>query len=237
MDNDRSLIRRIEERLTTYEDASLTVFLVVLCVLSFVVLPFVEPSGMAGTVISLAFSLVFMAGALIGGLSVGWRRFVMVLALVSIVLSWRGDQPEAVFLDFVSLVVSIVFMTFVGWQLLREVFRPGDVNAHRLRGAIAVYIVIGFIFALIFGLVEGLAPGSFQGLGPEGFGEDLHEAVYFSFVTLTTLGFGDITPESKLAQTLVVVEAILGQLFIAVLIGRLVSLSIANSPPSDSQDR
>ncbi|MEL7060730.1 MAG: ion channel, partial [Acidobacteriota bacterium] len=201
------------------------------------ILPFVELSGMTGTLVTFAFSVVLMAGAFIGGLSVGWRRFAIVLAALSIVLSWHGNDNGLVFWDFASLAVSITFMTFVGWQLLREVFRPGPVNAHRLRGAVAVYLVVGFIFALAYGLVEALSPGSFQGLQTEGLGDDFHNAVYFSFVTLTTLGYGDITPKSELAQTLVVVEAIIGQLFVAILIGRLVSLSIAAQAQTTAPER
>ncbi|MEM7482726.1 MAG: ion channel [Acidobacteriota bacterium] len=234
MKPDQSLIHRFERRLETYQDASLTVFLVALCLLAFVILPVVELSGRTGAFISFAFSLVFMAGALIGGLSVGWRRFAIALACLSIALSWLEDLPGAKALDLANLAVSILFMAFVCWQLLREVFRPGDVNAHRLRGAVAVYLVVGFIFALIYGFVEALAPGSFRGLGPEGFGEDLHHAMYFSFVTLTTLGYGDITPESEFAQMLVVVEAVVGQLFLAVLIGRLVSLSVPSRASTES---
>ena len=119
---------------------------------------------------------------------------------------------------------SILFMAFVASQLNIEVFRPGEVNGHRLRGAIAVYLLIGFIFGLAFILVEHWIPGSFQGLTLDDFEQGIDRAIYFSFVSLTTLGFGDITPQGRLAESLVVAEAIIGQLYLAILIGRLVSL-------------
>ncbi len=205
--------------------------------LSFGLLPFLEWFEVTGKLISFAYTVLFVAGAFIGGLTGAWRTFAFSLAVVSIVSSWLGDTYGSSFWTTANLVSATVFMAFVCFQLTREVFRPGEVNGHRIRGGIAIYLLIGFIFALLFGLFEQFAPGSFQGLGPDGFGEDLRHAIYFSFVTLTTLGFGDITPVSELAQTAVVVEAISGQLFLAILIGRLVSLSVPRVPNSDSEPR
>ena len=227
-----SLIKQLEQKLIEHEDVSLTVFLAVLCLLSFALLPFLTSLEVTGRVISVAYTVLFVAGALIGGLTGFWRTFAFSLAVISIVSAWLGDTFGSSFWATANLVTATVFMAFVCFQLTREVFRPGEVNGHRIRGAIAIYLLIGFIFALLFALFERFAPGSFHGLGPEGFGRDLQYAVYFSFVTLTTLGFGDITPASELARTAVVIEAISGQLFLAILIGRLVSLSVPSAQDS-----
>ncbi|MEM7353842.1 MAG: ion channel [Acidobacteriota bacterium] len=229
MSKPRPLTRRIGQHLIEYEDLSLTVFLIVLCLLSFGLLPLLEMTDLTSKLISAAYTLLFVAGAFIGGLTGGWRAFAFSLASVSILSAWLGDGSGAGFWETASLVSATIFMVFVCFQLTREVFRPGEVNEHRIRGAVAIYLLIGFIFALLFVLFEQLASGSFRGLGPDGFGDDMHIAVYFSFVTLTTLGYGDITPVSELAQTLVLVEAIIGQLFLVILIGRLVSLSAAGT--------
>lgn len=94
-------------------------------------------------------------------------------------------------------------------------------------GAICVYFMIGLLWALIFSTLELLQPGSFQ--MPQGQGTELSHFSYYSYVTLTTLGYGDITPISPPARSLALLEAIMGPLYIAVLIARLVGIHIVQS--------
>jgi voltage-gated potassium channel Kch len=107
------------------------------------------------------------------------------------------------------------------------------VTGHRIRGAIVTYLLIGLVFSLAYSLIDALVPGSFAVAGSAttpvaGGAESDLRWVYYSLVTLTTLGYGDITPISELARRLAVLEALIGQLFVAVLIARLVSLEIAH---------
>ena len=95
-----------------------------------------------------------------------------------------------------------------------------------IMGAICVYFLIGLIWADVFFILETLQPGSFQ-IPPEQVGQATLD--YFSYVTLTTLGYGDITPISAPARSLSLLEAMMGQLYLAVLIARLVGIHIAQS--------
>jgi hypothetical protein len=104
--------------------------------------------------------------------------------------------------------------------LLAGVLAEGRVDAERICAALCVYLLAGIAFGGLFAALETRAPGSLAGARPI----DLDDAVYFSFVTLATLGYGDITPAASGARALAVLEAVFGQLYLAVLIARLVSL-------------
>jgi hypothetical protein len=104
--------------------------------------------------------------------------------------------------------------------LLAAVLAAGRVDAERICAALCVYLLAGIAFGGFFAALEAAAPGSLAGPAPMAH----DDALYFSFVTLATLGYGDITPATPAARALAVLEAVFGQLYLAVLIARLVSL-------------
>ena len=121
---------------------------------------------------------------------------------------------------FGQLVRIGLFMLFISY-LIRLLATAKKITADLLKCGICVYFLLGFCWALIYGLVYWIDPPSFS--------QGLHKAfnfIYFSFTTLTTLGYGDITPVGSFAMMLTSLEAITGQLFVAILIARLVSLRI-----------
>jgi voltage-gated potassium channel Kch len=111
-------------------------------------------------------------------------------------------------------------------MVLTQVFRQGPITFHRIQGAIAAYLLLGLAWANAYDLIELARPGALR--FPEGGGPTPIRLVYFSFVTLTTVGYGDITPIHPAARSLAIAEALVGQLFPAILIGRLVSMEIAS---------
>jgi hypothetical protein len=110
------------------------------------------------------------------------------------------------------------------WVVARAVFAAGRITYHRVVGAVLLYLSIGFVFVALFTLVGALAPGSFTGLKVSDRLFVPSDLVYFSFSTLTTVGYGDIVPVNPFARSLCNVEAIIGQLYPATLLARLVSL-------------
>jgi hypothetical protein len=105
---------------------------------------------------------------------------------------------------------------------LRHALGRGAVNAERILAALDVYLLAGLLFGVAYWTLEDIWPGSFGGATSGTFG--LSRAIYFSFVTIATLGYGDVIPVSEAAQGLAIVEAVFGQLYLAVLVARLVSL-------------
>ncbi len=128
--------------------------------------------------------------------------------------------------------LGATFFLFVAVVLLRAILVTRKVDRHVLAGAACVYLLFGMAFSLLFGLVAALQDGAFTGIEetgslPHNSFAYLADFQYFSFVTLTTLGYGDITPATSVPRGLAVAEAVLGQLFLAMLVARLVGLQIA----------
>jgi hypothetical protein len=112
--------------------------------------------------------------------------------------------------------------------VLWQVYREGPVTAHRIQGAVAAYLLLSVIFAIAYGVLDSVSPASF--LLPSSHshaGTRINPSFYyFSVITLTTTGYGDITAVSPFARSLVMMEALIGQLYPAILIARLVSLHV-----------
>jgi hypothetical protein len=118
--------------------------------------------------------------------------------------------------------VDVALLACLGAVVLLHALKPGPVSTHRLLGACSAYMLFGLAWGHAYELVATLSPGAFRGaIEP-----DLADSnfVYFSFVTLTTAGYGDITPVSPVARSLASAEALMGQLYPALLLGRMVAL-------------
>ena len=103
-------------------------------------------------------------------------------------------------------------------------FEPGRITYHRVIGAILLYLTIGLVFVALYTLVGAYSPNAFSGLTVAARVSLPSDLVYFSFTTLTTVGYGDIVPVDPVARSLSNIEAIVGQLYPATLLARLVSL-------------
>lgn len=136
----------------------------------------------------------------------------------------------------IHIFAQIIFFAFAITWLVKDVLTSRSVDGNTLAGSICVYLLLGVIGGLIFALIEIFQPGSYY-LIPEVAPVDVHRAemnpgymMYFAFVTLTTVGYGDIVPASEAARSASVVLAVIGQLTLVVLISRLVGLHIATIP-------
>lgn len=128
-------------------------------------------------------------------------------------------------------VVALLFFAVVAYELLVDILaKESRVDSNLIAGAIAVYLLIGVCFSFVYELVYTLNPESFKGVGE---GVTVHTTfTYFSFVTMTTLGYGDITPLTKIGGTFATLEAIIGQLYLTILVARLVGMHISQGPRS-----
>jgi Ion channel len=204
--------------------SSLLVSLIALLVL----VPLFEGRWLARIALDVLFSLVLVSALF--ALENDRRRVVvgLGLALPSIALRWADRiRPEAGLLG-VSLVVSTGFLVYVGLAILRAILRARRVTNDTIYGAICFYLLLGLFWASIFALASISNPEAFSQRGAGTSLRDLNEALYFAFVTLTTLGYGDITPASSLTRMLAIFDAMSGQLYIAILVARLVALHIVH---------
>src|SRR5262245_25353603 len=202
--------------------------------------PFLPAENFGHTVFLVAISAVLIAGVW----AVSRHRGVLVagvaLAVPTFIAAWMQHFVELRWLTSVYLVLGAVFLVFTAVVVLRQTLGSAGsaaVTADTVAGAICFYLLLGVIWALIYALVELAHPGSFvDGGRPVSSATGGHrllvpELLYLSLVTLSTLGYGDILPVTPQARMLAAIEAIIGPLYLAVLIARLVSLAAPRSSP------
>ena len=166
---------------------------------------------------------------LISGVALAWGQpWLMAIAgaigACSVVLRWINLESHSTAHQLWADGSSIAALLAIICILLSQVFRPGRVGYHRIQGAIAVYLLFGAAYAHAYHIVGLLQPGSFHvGDTPMA---DVSDWIYYSFTTLTTVGYGDITATRPTARILSVGEALTGQLYLAVLIARLVAMEV-----------
>ncbi len=211
--------------------------------LLFVTAPFVEDLP-HGDLVETALMTVVMISAV---LAVGGRRKSLVVALVLLVPALAGKWISHLHPDLlhpaIFLTAFLVFFGFVIGRLLSFIVHASQVDAKVLCAGVAGFLMLGLAWVPAYLAVARAAPGAFTlPTGSASVALDGFSAFYFSFVTLCTVGYGDIVPVSKGARMLAVTEAITGLFYIAILISRLVGMYSNNKHPAggrsaDSQSR
>jgi Ion channel len=219
-------------------------FLIAL-VLLFIAFPLLELFGekTGDNLEALLMTLVLVSGVL----AVGRRRRTLVLAVILVApalvarwiqLFWNDAVPVEYY-----LVPAMIFIGFVMLQFLFFILRAPRVNSEVLCAGVSVYLLLGIIWMFAYILVARLNPiDPLDPLKVAAFAYNVgppathsltsFDAFYFSFITLSTVGYGDITPLSHIARTLAMTEAMTGTLYMAVLISRLVALYSSQGPKS-----
>ena len=205
-----------------YGDPLLTLLTVLLLLLMFVV----APLQAAGIMVFQAFG-VFVAVVMVGGVLIISRSTVAAIAMlvalslnVFVIILRLVNAPSAYDLYFVA-VAWLTLSMVLGWAVARAVFAPGRVSYHRIVGAVLLYLLIALTFVALYLFVGRLIPKAFSGIVFEDDAALSSSVIYFSFVTLTTVGYGDILPVHPVARSLCNLESILGQLYPATLLARL----------------
>lgn len=156
---------------------------------------------------------------------------LLALGVVVFAVDMLNLQAPAHWVQVLAHLVHILFLILTILLILRHVFRDVAVGADMILGAVCAYLLIGFTFNQIYSLVDTLQPDSFKG------GISVQQdGGYFSLVTLSTLGYGDMVPVRGLARSIAALEAVVGQLYIAVIVARLVGLHMIHARPrSDAE--
>jgi hypothetical protein len=153
------------------------------------------------------------------------RTFSAAVAFVvaGIILSVLFAYNSHIIFRYGSTVTMLAFLLLATGEAMQQIAKGNNISANRIVGAICVYLMLGVIWALSYALMEAIIPGSFKGLTEQVASSSWNpDWVYFSFVTLSTLGYGDITPLTYSARALSFFEAIVGQFYLAVLVAGLV---------------
>jgi Ion channel len=203
-----------------------TVQLLIALGLLFFSFPFVEEVKGGDIIVSVLLSLVLISAVL----AVASRCRTLVVAVLLMVPAIAGRwinhfQPHLV-PPPIFLVAGLLLVAFVVVNLLGFVLRAPSVNAEVLCASISAYLMLGLIWTMAYWLVDQLTPGGAFSFNTNAGRQSMNgfNAFYFSFITLSTVGYGDITPLSRIARWLAAMEAMTGLLYVAVLIARLISL-------------
>jgi Ion channel len=213
---------RLDQRLS---GPLLSVLTLMLLFLLFVLGPMQAAGVMTGHQFGYFFSLVLLPAGFLY-----WRNVLVTapiavaiaLVVAAAILDFEQSPRTNLYLDSSAWLIAGVAL---GVVVARAVFEPGRITYYRVVGAVLLYLIIGLTFVALYGFVLMATPQAFTNLpalhGDFAVAGDL---IYFSFVTLTTTGYGDITPLHPYARSLANIEAIIGQIYPATLLARLVTL-------------
>ncbi|GMQ75019.1 MAG: potassium channel family protein [Gammaproteobacteria bacterium] len=152
----------------------------------------------------------------------GW-----ILAGLTLLLTIIAEVTGILLLQHLALTAVLVFFLLSCSIAVYDVLFGGVIDINRLVGAGCIYLLSGSLWGIVYFLLNVISPASFAGIAGETWSEQLNEFTYYSFVTLTTLGYGDVAPAAPVARTLSYLEAVLGQMYLTVLVAALVGIHIA----------
>lgn len=206
-------------------DHSLAALLFFLILYAFIIYPLAGEEARTHPSTTITFSIVLVLGVM----STTKQKMAWVLmtslAVVAFSSQWLHFFMRLHAVHIVATVGAILFFAVLSWRITARVFRGGSINIFRICGAIAVYVILGLLWGEIYTLIYLLNPEAFYFNPTTQLGEPpISELIYLSFVSLTTIGFGDILPVYPLARSLVTLEGLVGQIYPAVLLARLVTL-------------
>ncbi len=205
------------------------------------VLAFLSDEGRINWLVHLAFLVPILTSLATVWRSRRWFLAGLALAVLYQAAAGVGDFNDISNLELVGAFFRVAFMGLMTILVARDVMRSPRITLNVVMGACSVYVLMAFMFGSLYSLLEQAQPGAFDlsaFVDPEaGLVTDYEGLLtYFSLITMTTVGFGDITPQTHSARTLAALQGIIGQLFVGVVIARVVAMELAermNRPPGN----
>ncbi|KAB2835016.1 MAG: two pore domain potassium channel family protein [Candidatus Dadabacteria bacterium] len=206
---------------THYKMFNFMVSILLLLILSAVL----EGTEYGFIVVNTMSSIVFILGVYAVGRNRRTLVTLIVLGLPWFICEWAFTKSSR------TIFTSMLFFIFVTVTILEHILKSEEVTTDTLYGAVCVYLLLGIMWASIYGFLEYVSPG----IVFEGYDKAIHtklstnELIYYSYTTLATIGYGDITSVTPVGRIISVLEAIFGQLYIAFLVARLISIYTTNA--------
>ena len=222
-EDEKARFRRLQERLG---DPLLTVLTILFAVMLFVIAPLHAAGIFASEDVGLVMG-VLVIGTVIFAYGFSAAVIVLLVALglaaAATVLRHQHQSPLDLYLDASAWALLGVALS---WVVAKAVFASGRITYHRIMGAILLYLTIGVTFVALYTFLGLLIPGAFSGMDFTDTPTLADTLIFFSFGTLTTAGAGDLAPLHPIARSLTNIEAMIGQLYPATLLARIVTLEI-----------
>ena len=221
------MIRKLLKLLTRWNDDSyLLFFFIFMCTSVFVIGP-LQLEDKFRVFTQPVVSLMVISGVYATS-KLRWVRWASILvAMLDFLVTLINYNVDTFWLEVLDISFTVIILMFLTGAVLVRVFRDGQINFYRILGSVSAYVLIGMVFGYLYYLCWLFQPGSFNFSIPISTNQDLvGDLSYFSFVTLFTVGYGDINAVMPMARSLATMEGLIGQLYPVVLIARLVSLEL-----------
>ncbi|MCC3855683.1 two pore domain potassium channel family protein [Vibrio parahaemolyticus] len=158
-----------------------------------------------------------------------WTHFLRGLAVVWIAVIAAKHLFHIKEMSILMLSLTLVFFYGTFQSLVRKILFSGQIDTNKLIGSVALFLLLGLMWAVAYLLLLEVDPLAFRGLEAIPWEDNFSNSAYFSFVTLTTLGYGDISPVTPIAKTLVYLESVVGVFYMAVVVSSLVSSNLGRN--------
>ncbi|MGS0681425.1 potassium channel family protein [Shewanella sp. 125m-7] len=188
--------------------------------------------GMLESLLEGIIAVTFLVCVVSLGVDKSWKRFMQGLIVVWLISAIVKRFTAIPHIDLFMLGLMFAFFWGTFSSIAKQILFSGSVNGNKVVGSIALFLLLGLMWALVYLLILALSPKAFSGIEYSVWGENFSQMAYFSFVTLTTLGYGDISPNTPFAQVAVYLEAIAGVFYMAIVVASLVSAGLAQKETS-----
>jgi hypothetical protein len=185
----------------------------------FVAPPLVIANILPPAVIHIAVALVLFTGVFTVPCDIAVRVIALFIAIAALIGRFIQAETSVRIFEISDIALSVLTLAMFAILIIRQFLARGQAIKHRITGAIAVYLLLGLLWARLYELVKLIDPAAFQIAHDEG----MATLFYFSFVTLLTIGYGDVVPVSLVARNLAILEGLTGQLYLVILISSLVA--------------
>jgi hypothetical protein len=192
------------------------------------IIPFFHGIFELNTLIDISITAIFLSSLYAISQKAHNVRIVVGLILPIIVGMWIANLMDIPNIRLLVDFGAILFFAFIIIIILSALLKENKVTLDVIYGAVAVFLLMAIMWAYIFDVIETLQPGSFQVTADYAQGTRVH-FLYYSFVTITTVGYGDILPVSPIARAFSILEMVVGQFYLIILIARLVGINITQS--------
>ena len=155
-------------------------------------------------------------------LSKGWQRFILGMMALMLIVNGLREFGHWSMTPLASLTTVLIFYCGMAYAAARQVLFSGSVDANTIIGAVAIYLLLGLIWSVLYLITLEFWHGAFNGIEYRHWAENFSTSIYFSYVTMTTLGYGDISPAVPISRVLVFLQAIFGTFYMAVVVASMI---------------
>ncbi|MDX1301463.1 potassium channel family protein [Photobacterium sp.] len=181
------------------------------------------PQGLLDYFLQFFIIVVFLVCLISLKIDQNWYRFLLTISACMVATILVHNFLNLTATNTVMMTLVLIFFAGTFKSTARQILFTGAIDGNKIIGSVALFLLLGLIWAMAYLLIIEFSPYAIKGLEPAPWGDNFSTAAYFSFVTLTTLGYGDISPVSPVAQVLVYLEAIAGVFYMAIVVSSLVN--------------